>query len=108
MSNRNGSKWIRRDKRLAIYLRDDFTCRYCGEQLKSNQLTLDHVIPRTIKLDNSSTNLVTCCKTCNSKKQDAIIPIAPIKTTLTPYRKMAKEILSQKRPFSLILVSLTD
>ena len=27
----NGSKWIRPEKRMAIYLRDGLACVYCGE-----------------------------------------------------------------------------
>lgn len=31
-----GMNWIRKDKRLAIYMRDGMACVYCG-------LTLDHL-----------------------------------------------------------------
>ena len=44
--NDQGSSWIRRDKRVAIYLRDGNACIYCGagtEELK--YLTLDHLRP---------------------------------------------------------------
>lgn len=47
-----------------IRLRDDYTCAYCGEYGD----TIDHIWPR--KLGGKSTwgNMVTCCKSCNSKK----------------------------------------
>lgn len=41
-----GGKWIRPDKRLAIYLRDRFECSYCGTDLanaKRASVTLDPV-----------------------------------------------------------------
>lgn len=68
-----GSNWIRREKRLAIYLRDDFRCVYCGKSLKNvrkpKYRTLDHVIPVINgKPDNTADNLVTCCKACNDSK----------------------------------------
>ncbi|MCP3681277.1 MAG: HNH endonuclease [bacterium] len=65
----NGSKWIRPEKRLAIYLRDGLACAYCGANLEDGgQLTLDHLKPRSKGGDNKETNLVTCCKKCNSSR----------------------------------------
>ena len=40
----NGSKWIRPDKRLAIYLRDGLACAYCGDSVEEGaKLSLDHL-----------------------------------------------------------------
>ena len=33
----NGSKWIRPDKRLAIYLRDGLACAWCGHALEDGE-----------------------------------------------------------------------
>lgn len=68
----NGGKWIRTDKRLAIYLRDGFQCAYCGAVLEEGDtlLTLDHVTPQELGGSNKSSNLVCACKSCNSSKQD--------------------------------------
>lgn len=66
-----GSNWIRRDKRLAIYLRDDCRCAYCGRGVEMGALlTLDHL--RAVELGgrNTADNLVTSCRSCNSSKQD--------------------------------------
>lgn len=73
MSNKNGSHWIRPDKRLAIYLRDQFRCVYCNRNLANVQAkfrTLDHVIPVSDGGDNEPFNLVTCCKRCNDHKNN--------------------------------------
>lgn len=66
----NGSNWIRRSTRLAIYARDEFTCQYCGQKhLSADSLELDHIVPRARGAwDNRSTNLITCCKRCNKRK----------------------------------------
>lgn len=69
----NGSKWIRPEKRLAIYLRDGFICAYCGRSLKGaepHDLTLDHLLPRSTGGGNDATNLVTACGNCNYSRQD--------------------------------------
>ena len=59
--------WIRDEKRLAIYFRDNCSCVYCGE---SSNLTLDHLKPRSRGGTNDPRNLVTCCYSCNSSRKD--------------------------------------
>jgi 5-methylcytosine-specific restriction endonuclease McrA len=51
-----------------IFLRDGYTCQYCGVMFASRDLTLDHVTPRSGGGDSSWENLVTCCKPCNHRK----------------------------------------
>lgn len=77
-TNGKGSKWIRPERRLGIYIRDGFQCCYCGKSLKDAapaDVTLDHLVPRNVKVahgggGNESTNLVTACRSCNSSRQD--------------------------------------
>ena len=54
--------------RRGIFLRDRDMCQYCGVQLSRTQLTLDHVIPRSQGGITGWENLVTACRTCNSRK----------------------------------------
>ena len=73
MSNANGSRWLRPEKRLAIYIRDGFQCAYCGRSLKGAtpaEVTLDHLLPRVAGGGNEATNLITACRACNSSRQD--------------------------------------
>ena len=66
----HGMNWIRQEKRLAIYMRDDMSCLYCGRTLEDGVvLTLDHLVPYVMGGDNRATNLVTACRSCNSKRQ---------------------------------------
>jgi hypothetical protein len=67
MSNANGSKWIRPEKRLSIYSRDGFACVYCASE---DRLSLDHLQPRELGGTHDATNLVTACVSCNSARQD--------------------------------------
>lgn len=70
-NNGQGSKWIREEKRLAIYLRDGLSCVYCGVGIEDNEnirLSLDHLRPRSKGGSNHETNLVTCCGRCNSSR----------------------------------------
>lgn len=64
-----GSKWIRREKRLAIYMRDGMACCYCGEGIEDGaELSLDHLRCNARGGSNHETNLVTACKRCNTAR----------------------------------------
>ena len=64
-------KWIRTEKRIAIYLRDGLACAYCGRASEDGYgLGLDHLIPRSKGGGNNSSNLITCCNLCNSIRGD--------------------------------------
>jgi hypothetical protein len=67
MSNVAGSKWIRPEKRIAIYLRDGYCCAYCGSEAR---LSLDHLTPRELGGSHDATNLITACVACNSARRD--------------------------------------
>jgi len=52
--------------RRDVFLRDRFTCQYCGKRTK--ELTLDHVIPRHQGGEHDWENVVAACRACNLKK----------------------------------------
>ncbi|MEC9014512.1 MAG: HNH endonuclease [Chloroflexota bacterium] len=49
-----------------VFLRDKFTCQYCGKRV--HDLTLDHVIPRRQQGAHTWENVVTACNRCNLYK----------------------------------------
>jgi len=55
-----------RKVRLLILRRDNRTCRYCGDRAGS----VDHIQPYSRGGSDDPTNLVACCRTCNSRKKD--------------------------------------
>ena len=54
--------------RYNIILRDKNQCQYCGKNFSNEQLTLDHIMPKSRGGKNTWTNLVASCKKCNQKK----------------------------------------
>lgn len=58
--------------RKNIFIRDSYTCQYCGMIKDTNDLTYDHVIPKSKWRNKTSptnwTNIVTSCTLCNRKK----------------------------------------
>jgi len=67
-------RYVRRKKsevrfsRQNIYARDNYRCQYCGRKLSPDELTYDHVIPRSRGGRTEWTNIVTCCIECNKRK----------------------------------------
>lgn len=53
-----------------VYVRDNYKCQYCGKDCAHNELTVDHVVPKSKGGANNWTNLVTSCVACNNKKAD--------------------------------------
>lgn len=85
--------------RKNIFLRDEYTCQYCGKKFDYAKLTYDHVIPKSSWSSNNPpnfnptiwTNIVTACVSCNSKKgnrtpQEANMPL--LKRPVKPEKRL--------------------
>lgn len=69
-----------------VFIRDNFTCQYCGKQKTRNDLTLDHILPRSRGGVANWLNCCTCCKGCNSWKDDHTPEEAGMRLLTKPYR----------------------
>ncbi|MBI3031068.1 MAG: HNH endonuclease [Candidatus Rokubacteria bacterium] len=49
-------------------------CHYCGRQVGSRGLTMDHIVPLIRGGRSSRGNLVPACKECNNKKK-SLLPV---------------------------------
>ena len=56
--------------RRNVFKRDRFACQYCGDQPGSEELTLDHVVPRAQGGESRWDNCVLACVACNKRKAD--------------------------------------
>jgi 5-methylcytosine-specific restriction endonuclease McrA len=70
--------------RREVFIRDRYTCQYCGKQ--SKDLTLDHVFPRHRGGKHSWDNLVSACKACNHRKAGRTPTEARMKLLTEPYQ----------------------
>ena len=69
--------------RQNVYKRDGFSCVYCGTH---DNLTLDHVVPRSQGGRDTWENLVTACQKCNSRKGDLSPEEAGMNMRSRPFR----------------------
>lgn len=67
--------WVQRRKKTTvpfsrrnIAVRDESECQYCGKLLKTQEYTLDHVVPRSQGGKSTWLNLVLACIKCNKHK----------------------------------------
>jgi 5-methylcytosine-specific restriction endonuclease McrA len=74
--------------------RDHHTCQYCN--YKGEELTLDHVLPRSRGGDDSWENLVTACVRCNVKKGNRTPKEANMSLNYQP-----------RRPYSSLLFEIS-
>ena len=73
--------------RREVFLRDDYTCQYCG--LRTRDLTLDHVIPKSRGGKHTWENLVSACRTCNHRKGGKSLVEARMKLAREPRQPKA-------------------
>jgi 5-methylcytosine-specific restriction endonuclease McrA len=76
-----------RFNRLNVFYRDGFTCQYCNTKFRAEELTFDHVHPKSKGGETSWENIVTACEKCNCKKSDHLAHecgMVPLKTPREP------------------------
>jgi 5-methylcytosine-specific restriction endonuclease McrA len=88
--------------RRHVYMRDGYTCQYCGKKPGVKELNLDHVLPRSRGGRSSWENLVTSCRPCNLRKGWATPDEAGMLLSRLPVRpswSMALSLAAQRRRF---------
>lgn len=70
--------------RRNIYKRDNYTCQYCGKRYGTEDLSIDHVVPRSRGGRLSWTNCVIACLACNVRKGNRTLEEAGMRLISTP------------------------
>ena len=82
--------------RFNVFLRDSFSCQYCG---RTEDLTFDHVIPRSRGGRTTWENIVTACAPCNLAKGGRTPREAHMHPRRSPIRPTAWELQDNGRRF---------
>jgi 5-methylcytosine-specific restriction endonuclease McrA len=72
--------------RRNLFKRDHATCQYCGARPVLSELTIDHVIPRSLGGVSSWENCVLACVSCNVRKANRTPDEARMKLRRHPAR----------------------
>jgi len=72
--------------RRNIFARDKNKCQYCGKRFPTCELSLDHVIPRSMGGKSNWENIVCACAACNVKKGGRTPKQAGMKLIQKPVR----------------------
>jgi 5-methylcytosine-specific restriction endonuclease McrA len=82
--------------RFNLFLRDSFSCQYCG---RGEDLTFDHVIPRSRGGRTTWENIVTACAPCNLSKGGRTPREAGVQPHRMPHRPTMYELQDHGRRF---------
>lgn len=85
--------------RFNVFLRDHFTCLYCGVNQTANDLTFDHVVPRSRGGRTTWQNVATACSTCNLHKANRTPEEANMALRWVPARPTAHKLQEAGRAF---------
>ncbi len=85
--------------RANLFIRDNFTCQYCGRSVRSaKDRTIDHIIPKSRGGKTVWGNVVLCCRKCNLKKGDRTPEEAGMKLLKRPTAPKWQQILLEEFP----------
>ncbi len=84
--------------RFNVFLRDSFTCQYCGST-ERDLLTFDHVIPRSRGGRTTWDNITTACSPCNLRKGGRAPRDAGMHQARAPVRPTMFELNERGRAF---------
>ena len=85
--------------RFNVFLRDRFTCQYCGQRFPTHELTFDHVIPRSKGGATTWDNVVAACSCCNLAKGNRLPRDAGMRLWQEPRQPSAHQLQEVGRRF---------
>jgi len=80
-----------------LFIRDIYTCQYCGTPYGRSNLTLDHVTPVSKGGKTSWTNIVAACGPCNSRKGNK----TNMKPRRAPYAPDYYDLVNKRKQLSM-------
>lgn len=86
--------------RFNLFLRDSFTCQYCGTAQKDGaDLTFDHVVPRAFGGRTTWDNVTAACAPCNLRKGGRTPAQALMPPLAWPAQPTVQQLLANGRAF---------
>ena len=75
--------------RFNVFLRDKFSCQYCGS---GDELTFDHLLPRSRGGKTNWDNVVTACSNCNVQKGGRLLASSGMLLQKKPFQPSTEDL----------------
>lgn len=85
--------------RFNVFLRDRFTCQYCAGPFPAQDLTFDHLVPRSRGGRTCWTNILTACTRCNLRKGNRLAHECGMRPASRPSVPTAHQLRQNGRQF---------
>ena len=82
--------------RFNVFLRDKFSCQYCGS---GNELTFDHLLPRSRGGKTNWNNVVTACSDCNVQKGGRLLASSGMLLQKKPFQPSTEDLHKNGKNF---------
>ena len=82
--------------RFNVFLRDKFSCQYCSSK---NELTFDHLLPRSKGGKTDWDNVVTACSSCNVKKGGRLLKNSGMTLSQWPFQPSTEDLHKNGKNF---------
>ena len=82
--------------RFNVFLRDKFSCQYCSSK---NELTFDHLLPRSKGGKTDWNNVVTACSSSNVKKGGRLLKNSGMTLNQWPYQPTTEDLHKNGKNF---------
>ncbi|HTI86292.1 MAG TPA: HNH endonuclease [Alphaproteobacteria bacterium] len=85
--------------RFNVFLRDRFTCQYCNTHASAEDLTFDHVIPKSMGGLTMWENVVAACEPCNLRKGGALPDACGMHPRTRPFAPTVRQLQENGRAY---------
>ncbi len=82
--------------RFNVFLRDKFSCQYCGS---GDELTFDHLLPRSRGGKTNWNNVVTACSDCNVQKGGRLLASSGMLLQKKPFQPSTEDLHKNGKNF---------
>ncbi len=82
--------------RFNVFLRDKFCCQYCNSK---NELTFDHLLPKSKGGKTNWDNVVTACSSCNVKKGGRLLKNSGLTLSQWPFQPSTEDLHKNGKNF---------
>lgn len=78
--------------RRNLFIRDRNTCQFCAKKFRTEELTMDHIVPRCKGGKVTWKNIVLACQSCNNKKGSKSLAESGLRLIRQPFEPREEDL----------------